>query len=161
MKETNQSRLTFRTMNQFDLPNVMEIENNSYEFPWSETIFSDCIRVGYECWLAYYNEDLVAYCILSVAAGESHVLNLCVAKPNQGKGIGRSFIEHLFGIAARRGVSMMLLEVRPSNTRAINCYNATGFNEIGRRPNYYPSAQGREDALLFAREISPNFDKPE
>ena len=157
MNDSNLFSLSFRAMNQFDLPNVMAIENDSYEFPWSESIFSDCMRVGYECWLAYKDDDLVAYCILSIAAGESHVLNLCVDKSNQGEGIGRRFIEFLFGIAAKRGVGMMLLEVRPSNTRAINCYNATGFNEIGRRPNYYPSAQGREDALLFARDITPDI----
>ena len=49
----------------------------------------------------------------------------------------------------------MLLEVRPSNTAAINCYNAAGFNEIGSRKDYYPAANGREDALLFARHIPP------
>ena len=49
----------------------------------------------------------------------------------------------------------MLLEVRPSNTAAINCYNAAGFNEIGSRKDYYPAADGREDALLFARQIPP------
>ena len=52
----------------------------------------------------------------------------------------------------------MLLEVRPSNTVAIRCYNAAGFNEIGSRKDYYPAANGREDALLFAREISTAAD---
>ena len=49
----------------------------------------------------------------------------------------------------------MLLEVRPSNTVAINCYNAAGFNEIGSRKDYYPATGGREDALLLAKQITP------
>ena len=52
----------------------------------------------------------------------------------------------------------MLLEVRPSNTAAINCYNAAGFNEIGSRKDYYPARDGREDALLFARQIVATND---
>jgi ribosomal-protein-alanine N-acetyltransferase len=53
----------------------------------------------------------------------------------------------------------MLLEVRPSNTAAISCYNAAGFNEIGSRKDYYPANGGREDALLFARHITPLGDR--
>ena len=47
----------------------------------------------------------------------------------------------------------MLLEVRPSNLQAIHCYDAVGFNEIGSRKDYYPAVNGKEDALLYAKEI--------
>jgi len=50
----------------------------------------------------------------------------------------------------------VFLEVRPSNPAAIALYEAEGFNEIGRRPRYYPAASGREDAIVMALELAEN-----
>lgn len=149
----NHPVLNFRRMKADDVAQVMLVEKAVYQYPWTEGIFNDCIRVGYECWLAEIDESLVAHAVISVAAGESHILNISVSSKLQGQGIGKQFIEFLVSIAKSKKASMILLEVRPSNVQAINCYNATGFNEIGCRKNYYPASNGREDALLFAREI--------
>ncbi len=151
----NETRLRFRRMELGDLDRVMLVEREVYQFPWTERIFSDCIRVGYLCWLALDGEDVVGHAVISVTAGESHMLNLSIAGRHQRKGYGRQFIEFLVGEARERDAHTMLLEVRPSNTAAINCYNAAGFNEIGSRKDYYPAADGREDALLLARHIPP------
>ena len=145
--------LSFRRMDVGDIDTVMLVENQVYEYPWTSGIFSDCIRVGYECWLALMEEEVIAHAVISVAAGESHILNISIDPKHQNKGIGRQFIEYLIGIAKSKRASVIMLEVRPSNVRAINCYNAAGFNEIGCRKNYYPALDGKEDALLFAREI--------
>jgi ribosomal-protein-alanine N-acetyltransferase len=59
----------------------------------------------------------------------------------------------LVNIARNKKATVMLLEVRPSNLQAIHCYDAVGFNEIGSRKDYYPAANGKEDALLYAKEI--------
>ena len=136
-----------------DLDQVMRVEQEVYQFPWTKRIFSDCIRVGYLCWLALQRQDVVGHAVISVTAGESHMLNLSIAQDHQRKGFGRQFIEFLVREAGNRDAQTMLLEVRPSNTAAINCYNSAGFNEIGFRKDYYPAADGREDALLFARHI--------
>jgi ribosomal-protein-alanine N-acetyltransferase len=146
--------LTFRTMTLDDVDEVMLLENEVYQFPWTDRIFKDCIRVGYDCWLAFFDNSLVAHAVISVAAGESHILNLSVTKHHQGKGIGKQFIHFLLNIARNKRAQIMMLEVRPSNIRAINCYNSVGFNEIGCRKDYYPAPNGKEDALLFARHIS-------
>jgi len=61
----------------------------------------------------------------------------------------------LLQIARGRGVRRMFLEVRPSNPYAIALYHDEGFNEIGRRPRYYPAKDGREDALVMAIELFP------
>ncbi|MDH5353604.1 MAG: ribosomal protein S18-alanine N-acetyltransferase [Gammaproteobacteria bacterium] len=145
--------LNFRRMKTDDIAQVMQVEKAVYQYPWTEGIFNDCIRVGYECWLAEIDAAIIAHAVISVAAGESHILNISVSNEYQGQGIGKQFIEFLVNIAKSKNASMILLEVRPSNVQAINCYNATGFNEIGCRKDYYPAANGREDALLFAREI--------
>ncbi len=145
--------LAYRRMEIDDIDTVMQVETKVYSHPWTEDIFRDCIRVGYDCWLALIENSIVAHAVISVAAGESHILNISVAETHQGRGIGKQFIEYLVGIAKKKQACMIMLEVRPSNVAAISCYNATGFNEMGCRKGYYPAANGREDALLFAREI--------
>ena len=151
--------LSFRRMNLADVKQVMTIEREVYEFPWTERIFSDCIRVGYQCWMASVKQRIVGHAVISVTAGESHILNLSIGREYQRQGFGRQFIEFLVDQARAQDAQTMLLEVRPSNTAAISCYNAAGFNEIGSRKDYYPAANGREDALLFARHITPSSDR--
>jgi ribosomal-protein-alanine N-acetyltransferase len=146
--------LTFRPMTLDDVDAVMHLENQVYQFPWTDRIFKDCIRVGYDCWLADLENTVVAHAVISVAAGESHILNLSVTENHQGKGIGKKFIQFLLNIARNKRAQIMMLEVRPSNVRAIKCYNSAGFNEIGCRKDYYPAPNGKEDALLFAKHIS-------
>ena len=145
--------LWFRRMTLGDVERVMKVEQEVYEFPWTDKIFSDCIRVGYYCWLALQQQNIVGHAVISVTAGESHMLNLSIAREYQRRGFGKQFIEFLIQQAQAKQVQTMLLEVRPSNTAAINCYNSAGFNEIGLRKDYYPAPEGREDALLFARHI--------
>ena len=152
------SELWFRRMELGDVERVMKVEHEVYEFPWTERIFSDCIRVGYFCWLALQRQHTVGHAVISVSADESHMLNLSIAREHQRKGFGRQFIEFLIEEARTRDAQTMLLEVRPSNTAAINCYNSAGFNEIGCRKGYYPAVEGREDALLLARHIPPRND---
>ncbi len=149
------SDLWFRRMTLADLKQVMKVEHEVYQYPWTETIFSDCIRVGYLCWIALQQRSMVGHAVISVTTGESHMLNLSISTEHQRKGYGSRFIEFLVEEARSKEVQTMLLEVRPSNTAAISCYSAAGFNEIGCRKNYYPATAGREDALLFARHISP------
>jgi ribosomal-protein-alanine N-acetyltransferase len=145
--------LVFRQMELDDVEAVMRLEQTVYEFPWTERIFKDCIRVGYDCWLALEENKILAHAVMSVAAGESHMLNLSVSKKHQGQGIGKQFVQFMLQIAGKKRAEIMMLEVRPSNIQAINCYNSAGFNEIGCRKDYYPAPNGKEDALLFAKQI--------
>jgi ribosomal-protein-alanine N-acetyltransferase len=147
--------LCFRRMTPDDLEQVMQVELEVYEFPWTERIFSDCIRVGYYCWLALYGKAIVGHAVISVVDDESHMLNLSIAQAHQRKGYGRQFVEFLVNEARVHHAKSMLLEVRPSNRAAINCYNNAGFNEVGCRKDYYPANRGREDAILLAKHIAP------
>ena len=90
---------------------------------------------------------------MSVAVGESHILNLCVHPDHQSKGLGTMLLVHLLQIAVERNANMTFLEVRPSNFSAIKMYVGQGFDEIGVRRNYYPAKIGREDALILARTV--------
>ncbi len=146
-------QIDFRLMQTEDIPRVMAIEEQLYPFPWTKGIFADCIRVGYDCWVVMLSDIIIGYGVLSVAAGESHILNLAVDKTSQGQGIGKHILHHLMDRARLQSAEMILLEVRPSNEPAIHLYLASGFNEIGSRKNYYPTENGKEDALLFACQL--------
>ncbi len=142
-----------RPMREADLSEVMAIELLVYPFPWTWGIFRDCLYVGYCCWV--YEEDghLQAYGVMSVGAGEAHVLNLCVRPSRQGCGLGRRLLSRLVEVAEGHRAEKMLLEVRPTNVPACRLYRSLGFAEIGTRKDYYPAVGGREDALIMARPL--------
>lgn len=142
-----------RRMQLTDLPDVLRNERRGYTHPWTEGIFRDCLRNGQECWLLMCSDQNVGHGILSVAAGESHLLNVCVHPDFQGHGFGRILVEHLLERARTGEASTIFLEVRPSNVAACELYDKLGFNEVGLRENYYPSNIGREDALILAKEL--------
>ncbi len=144
-----------RPMREDDLEAVMEIELRAYPFPWSPGIFRDCLRAGYPCWVLHLDERTVGYFLISIGAAEAHVLNVCVDPTHHGRGYGRKLLCAIQRVARARGATRLFLEVRPSNRGAIALYFNTGFNEIGRRPRYYPGRDGREDALVMAMELLP------
>jgi [ribosomal protein S18]-alanine N-acetyltransferase len=144
----------FRRMLHTDLREVLRIERRSYEYTWTEGIFRDCIRAGYHCRVLETPHGFIqSYGVLSTAAGEAHLLNLCVRPELQGRGLSRRMLDHLLELARTSQVQTVFLEVRPSNVRAIQLYDSAGFHEIGYRPGYYPAVRGREDALVMAREL--------
>ena len=146
---------SLRAMQVDDLDQVVVLETEAYEFPWTFGIFRDCLRAGYGCWvLARTGGEIVGYGVLSVAAGEAHLLNVAVEPSEQKLGHGKRLVKRLIDLARWHRVERIFLEVRPSNPRAITLYHHLGFNEIGRRPNYYPAKRGREDAIVMAIELN-------
>ena len=141
--------VVIRPMRATDVEQVGRIERASYRFPWSEGIFGDCLRVGYTCIVAEIDALLVGYGVLSAAAGEAHLLNLCVAEPYRCRGLGRRLLLELLRRAHEAGARVVFLEARPSNTGAIRLYQALGFVQIGVRRGYYQAVSGREDAIVL------------
>ena len=145
-----------RPMVEEDLGAVMAIEARAYPFPWTLGIFRDCLRAGYPACVLAQERRVIGYFLMSLAADEAHVLNVCIAPEQQGCGHGRKLLRSILQIARGRGAQRVFLEVRPSNTGAIALYFDIGFNEIGRRPRYYPASEGREDAVVMAIELLPD-----
>lgn len=145
--------VSLRALRESDLNAVMAIEVRGYPYPWTRGIFLDCLRAGYPGLAMERDGLLIGYGVLSIAADEAHVLNICIDPLAQSRGLGRQLLRALVRLAADRGAQRVFLEVRPSNTPAVALYHSEGFNEIGRRPRYYPAAQGREDALVLAIEL--------
>lgn len=150
---SSESLMRLRPMTELDLRQVIEIERNAYAFPWPMSIFRDCLRVGYCCRVLERHGRLEAYGIMSVAAGEAHLLNLCVRKSSHRRGLGRKLLSHLIDLALERRAETMFLEVRPSNHAARQLYESMGFNMTGVRRGYYPALHRREDALILARQM--------
>ncbi len=118
----------FRQMLYTDLKEVLSIETRAYEFAWTEGIFRDCIRAGYHCQVLETPHGFIqAYGVMSAAAGEAHILNLCVRPELQGRGLSRRMLDHLLELAHTAQIQTVFLEVRPSNKRAMQLYAAAGF----------------------------------
>lgn len=142
-----------RPMVAADLARVLEVERICYVFPWTLGIFRDCLRVGYHCYVYEGRSGPIGHGIMSIAAGECHLLNICVHPDWQRRGLGRQLVQFLLEIARRQDVKTALLEVRVTNTGAYRLYANLGFNEVGMRRHYYPGYGGREDAIILAREL--------
>lgn len=143
-----------RAMQESDLDAIMRIETQAYSFPWSRAIFRDCILAGYLARVLEEQGILYGYSVVSVAAQEAHLLNICVAPKSQAVGYGRTLLLAMIRLAQQFGAQQLFLEVRPSNLRAIALYQKAGFHEIGRRTGYYPTPLGREDALVMAMDLT-------
>ena len=142
---------TVRPMTLADLPSVSDIEASAYRFPWSEQVFRSCLRAGYTCRVAAEGDRVRGYGIVSLAANEAHLLNLCVDPTRQGRGWGGWLLRRLFDVVRARRTERMFLEVRPSNRPAVRLYEGHGFVHVGTRRGYYPAGSGgREDARVYA-----------
>ena len=147
--------LSFRLMSDNDLDAVCELEARAYEFPWSRAIISGCTSVQYRIWLGELVGQVrhVSQAFLSITLDEAHILNLAVEPNLQDRGLGSQMLRYLVEDARGQGARQIFLEVRESNQPAIQMYLHQGFNEIGQRRLYYPTKDGREDALILGREL--------
>lgn len=142
-----------RAMSYDDLSLVSDIERRSYEFPWSHGVFRDCLLAGYTCVVLTRGEAVAGYGILSIAAGEAHILNLCVDPLYRQLGYGETLLDEIMACAKAADVRQVFLEVRPSNEAALSLYQKKGFRHVANRPEYYQARDGREDAAVLSRII--------
>ena len=142
-----------RRLGTTDVDRIYEIEQLAYPFPWSRGVFEDCLRAGYACFGLQIGKDLAGYTIFNWAAGEAHLLNLCIHPDWQGRGYGSLLLEYSINHIARLEIETMFLEVRASNPSAVNLYKNRGFRLIGRRPSYYQAGEGREDAIVMRLQL--------
>jgi ribosomal-protein-alanine N-acetyltransferase len=146
--------VAIRPMHELDVPVVVAVERSAYQFPWSEGIFRDCLRVGYVCRVIEVGTDIAGYGIMSMGAGEAHVLNVCVREEYRNRGLARKVLLYLIDRASLAGMYEAFLEVRPSNTAAARLYHSLGFEQVGMRRGYYQATNGREDAAVLRRILA-------
>jgi [ribosomal protein S18]-alanine N-acetyltransferase len=149
-----EAEVVIRPMRHEDLALVSDIERRSYDFPWSHGVFRDCLLAGYQCIVLERDGDVAGYGILSVAAGEAHILNLCVEPALRSHGYGERLLDDMLFRARASSVREIFLEVRPSNENALALYRKKGFHVVANRPAYYQSRQGREDAAVLSKKLT-------
>jgi ribosomal-protein-alanine N-acetyltransferase len=148
------ANLSFRPMHIGDLDAIMQIEPTIYSHPWTRGNFSDSLNSGYNAWVLEDRaqrdkSEMIGYALMMIVMDEAHLLNLSISKHRQKHGLGRQLLEHMITIAKRHKTANMFLEVRMSNISAIALYENIGFCEMAIRRGYYPSHDGREDAVLM------------
>lgn len=144
-------RLRYGPMRHIDIDEVLALEQSVYPHPWSRGNFVDSLVSGYQAWtLRDDGGKLVGYFLLMGAVDEAHLLNVAVAAPYQGQGIGCYLLDKVVSCARGQSMQSVLLEVRPSNQRALDVYQRYGFTQVGRRKAYYPAHNNqREDAIVM------------
>ena len=157
VREADFPAVEIRPMHELDIPMVVAVEKASYQFPWSEGIFRDCLRVGYVCRVLDVAGDMAGYGIMSVGAGEAHILNVCVRNEYRCRGFARKALLYLLDRARAAGMQEAFLEVRPSNVAAARLYHSLGFEQVGIRRGDYQATIGREDASVLRRILDGNF----
>ncbi|HAT9037804.1 TPA: ribosomal-protein-alanine N-acetyltransferase, partial [Legionella pneumophila] len=146
--------LNIRRMKDSDIENVYSIETNVHIAPWSKDILRDCVLVGYDCRVLEINNGdssiLAGYIISRISNNSCHILNLCIAKPLQSKGLGRKLLQTvLYSLSKYTQTESVILEVRPSNSAALHLYETMGFEKVEIKKDYYKDKNSVEDAILL------------
>lgn len=150
-----------RAMTLDDVDAVFAIELAVQRFPWTRGNFIDALDSGYVCRIDDEGGEIRAYAILIPVLEEAELLNIGVAAGWQRKGLGRAMLTGMLNMAQEKNIRRVFLEVRSSNTAAIALYRSAGFSEIGVRRGYYQNANGSEDALTMACELTQYSSLPQ
>ena len=145
--------LGFLAMGEDDLDAVAALEASLQEFPWSRGNFADSLAAGHGASVLRLGDDLVGFSVVMSVVDEAHLLNIGIDRRHQERGHGARLLRRIIDHARAAGAVRLLLEVRRSNRQAIGFYRHFGFSQIGVRRAYYPAAAGREDALVFDKEL--------
>ncbi len=133
-----------------DLPRALEIEQASHAFPWTEKTLASNQGERYLNLKIMHNDVMAGFAITQIVLDEATLFNIAIDPAFQRQGLGRALLEDVIQQIEKKDVFTLWLEVRASNARAIALYESLGFNEVSIRRNYYPAAQGREDAIMMA-----------
>lgn len=142
-----------RVMKEADVPAVLQVDRDSYDFPWSAGNFIDSLHGGHRCWVYEINEAIIGHAVMMSVFEEAHLLNLAITPVWQRQGLGEALLIYVLKEARAAGIETLFLEVRPSNAGAIRLYSRNGFEGFAIRRDYYPAHTGREDALVMRRSL--------
>jgi ribosomal-protein-alanine N-acetyltransferase len=144
-----------------DLRAIEEIERRSYPTPWSRSMFASELAKPTSICLGAFDTDgdegrLIGYLIVSRYVDAWHVMNVAVDPHQRRRGIATTMLQRLFELTVDDGRRGYTLEVRVSNSTAIQLYERLGFRGRGIRRGYY--TDNREDALIMWKEPVSSTD---
>ena len=145
--------VVIRRMHAQDIDSTVAIELQAFTSPWKAETFLGLIgRDGAELWVVEHSRvGVIAYGVLRCLLEQGELANMAVACEFLGQGIAARLLDHMLEVAYNRGVKSIYLEVRASNDRAADLYLGFGFEEIGRREDYYDFP--KEDARVMRIEL--------
>lgn len=131
---------------------VAEIEKSCFSKPWSQNaIEAELSNENAYFYVLIYNNSVAGYGGMHISVDECYIANIAVLPEFQGKGFGKAITTHLINRAENLNCEFISLEVRPSNSVAVSMYSSLGFEEIGRRKNFYTSPT--EDGLIMTKYL--------
>ena len=134
-----------------DLDKISTIEKETNEYPWSPNNFKSSLNAGNSSIVLKDKNNILGYAFFSVVETDSHLLNITVSKDYQGRGYGKKILDKVLFQSKVLGATIIFLEVRVSNHRAIDFYEKFGFKRDSIRYNYYDGSP-KEDALLMSKQ---------
>ena len=138
-------------LNESDAEEIAFIEKECFSDPWSVNSILDSMK-GNNIFLGIRDKgSLIGYLSLYESLDEGYINNIAVLKDKRRRGIGKALLKEITDYAVLKGLAFISLEVRVSNTPAINLYSSFGFKEEGRRKNYYKNPT--EDAIILTRRF--------
>lgn len=146
--------LRFSSATAADIDQVAQLDASAFEFAWSRNDFESSLKAGHSFLLLKEEESLLGMAVYMQIFEQSELLTIAVAPDQQGKGYGKLILNEVMARLAAHGAESLFLEVRVSNERARNLYRSAGFEEISRRKGYYPTRDGREDAIVMQKLLS-------
>jgi len=139
-----------RVSSHADLDGVLAIEDASFNNPTTRDWYERELERPDVCFiyvLRTAENPVAAFCAFWLVADQAHINNLAVLPELRGRGLGTQLLEAVIVEAAHRGAAVLTLEVRVSNTPALQLYQGAGFKTVGERKNYYTKPV--EDALVL------------
>ena len=149
--------MDYSYLDQSHLASILEIENESNPFPWTEGNFKDCLDKGYYSLALEDKNKFIGFAIMAISTDESHLLNIGINKNERGMGYGEKLLKKMIIAAEVMGSKKIILEVRLSNKTAYQLYKKLGFEEIGIRKKYYRLPDGREDAYVLSKSLKQDL----
>lgn len=141
-------------MNKSHIDGIIEIENQCFTIPWSRSSVEKELSNNFAIYVvAIDNDTVVGYGGMWHIVNEGHITNIAVHKDYRRQGIGNIIINKLTEIAEEKEMIGITLEVRKSNTAALELYKKNGFKLEGIRPEYYED--NKEDAYIMWKYLIP------
>ena len=143
-------------MNADHLDELVELERICFSTPWSRNMLAEELDNACSAFLVAVdaNERVVGYAGLQVVLDEGYIANIAVFPEHRRKGVAGQLLQVFMNFAEANRLAFLTLEVRASNQAAIALYANRGFEEVGRRKNYYEHP--KEDAIIMTKEFAPN-----
>ena len=146
--------LRFSGATSADIDQVAQLDQSAFEFAWSRNDFEGSLKAGHSFLLLRDDDVLLGMAVFMQIFEQSELLTIAVAPAHQGKGYGKLILNEVMARLAANGAESLFLEVRVSNAPARGLYRSAGFEEISRRKGYYPTRDGREDAIVMQKLLS-------